>query len=202
MITGPKYKIAKRLGAPVFEKTQTQKFALSKTRGGKRGGRRKQLSEYGRQLMEKQKMRYVYGLHEKQFANYVAKAMTKKGVTPGEKLYQDVELRLDNVIYRMGLAHTRALARQLASHGHVTVNGRKVTIPSYALKVGDKIAVREGSKQKKVFEGLADKLANKTPNSWVSFDVKTLSGEVQGMPKQGEDELLFDITAVLEYYSR
>ncbi|PCI30096.1 30S ribosomal protein S4 [Candidatus Wolfebacteria bacterium] len=202
MITGPKYKIAKRLGAPVFEKTQTPKFALSKNRGGKRTKRRKQLSEYGRQLMEKQKMRYVYGLYEKQFSNYIAKATSKKGVVPSEMLYQDVELRLDNIVFRMGLAHTRALARQLSSHGHITVNGRKVTIPSYALKVGDKIAVREGSKEKKVFEGLVDKLANTTPVTWVKFDPKTLSGEVQGMPKQGEEELLFDITSVLEYYSR
>src|SRR5262245_8692490 len=129
MKIGPKYKIAKRLGAPVFEKTQTQKFALSEARKAKnvrkkRGGA---ASDYSKQLTEKQKMRYTYGITEKQLRRYVDEAAAT-GHQPIALLIARLESRLDNVVYRLGLAPTRLGARQMVSHGHVTVNGRKLTI--------------------------------------------------------------------------
>src|SRR5690606_40724543 len=124
MQTGPKYKICRRLGSHIYEKCQTQKFQLSEARKGKgmRGGRRRNVSEYGEQLLEKQRVRFTYGLKERQFASYVKKA-TGTAAVPAEELYQSLERRLDNVIYRLGLAPSRAYARQLVSHGHITVNG-------------------------------------------------------------------------------
>src|SRR3954468_519236 len=122
MKLGPKYKIARRLGAPIFEKTQTQKFALSLARKEKSTKRRpKPKSEFGTQLNEKQKARFTYGISEKQFANYVKQSLN--GSEPVQKLFAKLERRLDNVIYRAGLASTRAQARQIAAHGHSTVNG-------------------------------------------------------------------------------
>ena len=130
MKIGPKFKIAKRLGAPIFEKTQTQKFALSESRGGRQNKRRPgQMSDYKRQLIEKQKMRFTYGISEKQFRRYVDDAVEKSN-QPVALLMERLESRLDNVIYRMGLAKTRRLARQITSHGHICVNGKKMTIPS------------------------------------------------------------------------
>ena len=151
MITGPRYKIAKRLGASVFEKAQTQKFAISadRTAKNKRRGRGRQ-SEYGKQMLEKQKVRVTYGLPERQFRNYIKRAlaaakMGKERATPVERLHEALEMRLDNVLWRLGLAPTRRAARQMAAHGHVTVNGRKVRVPSYALSVDDTIGIRGGN---------------------------------------------------------
>src|SRR5665213_1556341 len=147
MITGPRYKIAKRLGASVFEKAQTQKFALAAERVGRvRKGRPRGASEYGKQLLEKQKVKVTYGVGERQFSRYVREAV-EAGGNPVEHLHQTLELRLDNVLYRLGLAKTRRFARQMASHGHVTMNGRRINVPSAAVKVGDRIAVREGSRK-------------------------------------------------------
>src|SRR3989344_816180 len=146
MITGPRYKLAKRLGATVFEKAQTQKFALSADRSArnKRRSRNRQ-SEYGKQMLEKQKVRVTYGLPERQFRNYIARALEAKGAKPTESLHEALELRLDNVAWRLGLASTRRASRQMAAHGHLTVNGRKVRVPSYALGVGDVVGIRGGS---------------------------------------------------------
>lgn len=203
MITGPKYKICKRLGGAVFAKCQTQKYALSEARSqkGKRGGRRPSMSDYKRQLLEKQKMRYTYGVSEKQLSRYVREAV-EKSAEPMTALVVRLESRLDNVVYRLGLAKTRRAARQLVSHGHITVGGRKVTIPSYQVKKGEEIAVREGSKERTPFQVLGEEHESASVPAWLSFDIKKLTGSVSGAPTFNAAELLFDPEQVLEYYSR
>src|SRR5690606_30165190 len=144
MKIGPKYKIARRLGAPVFEKTQSQKYALSLARKERTSkGRPRAKSDYGKQLIEKQKARFSYGLTEKQFRGYVDKSLSAK--SPAQKLFSLLETRLDYTVFRAGLAKTRAQARQAVSHGHITVGGRRVTIPSILLTEGDVIGIRPGS---------------------------------------------------------
>ncbi|MEX1028097.1 MAG: 30S ribosomal protein S4 [Candidatus Paceibacterota bacterium] len=204
MKIGPKYKIARRLGAPVFDKTQTQKFDLSLQKKGqqRRTGRRpKQLSQYGIQLREKQKARYSYLVPEKQFGNYVKAAMSGTG-TPADNLYERLEMRLDNVAHRLGLAPTKSAARQLVSHGHILVNGRKNNIASHYVSVGDTITVREQSKNTKLFETIKERLENYNPPSWLSFDENALAGKVEGKPQRKDADLLFDIQSILEFYSR
>lgn len=202
MIIGAKYKIARRLKAPIFEKTQTQKFSQSEAKKGrKRGGRRKQVTEYGLQHNEKQKARYTYRISEKQFSNYVKEALASKAKS-SEVLFEKLELRLDNAVYRMGIADSRGHARQIVTHGHMTVNGRKVDIPSYRLKVGDKISIREKSLKKPIFAELAEKVADKTTPSWIAYDMKKNVAEIQGMPKMENQELLFNLGSIIEFYSR
>ncbi len=201
-MTNKKYKLCRRLGAGIYEKCQTAKFAQSEPvtkRGKKPGGRR---SDYGNQLIEKQKVRFMYGVREKQFGNYVAHAMEhgKKGTTPADLLFRQLEQRLDNAIYRLGFANTRALARQMASHGHFTVNGKKLTIPSYALKHGDVIAIREGSKTTTLFKDIAVKLKPIKKPDWFKFDEAATTATVTGDPKNPEPFLNFQV--VIEFYSR
>lgn len=164
------------------------------------GGRPKALTEYGTQLIEKQKIRFSYGISERQLSNYVKRASQVKGAGTAEKFYEELESRLDNVIYRMGLAPSRRGARQMVSHGHFIVNDRKVTIPSYALKAGDVIKIREGSKGSKLFENLAARLKDYSAPNWISFDAEKLEGSVLEKPKITETFL--DLNAVLEFYSR
>ncbi len=202
MIIGPKYKIARRLNAPVFEKTQTQKYALSLARKGKGEGRPKAKSNFGRQLNEKQKARFTYGVTERQFSNYAKAALAKKGVDSALKLTQLLEGRLDNVIYRLGLASTRRFARQMVSHGHITINGRKVNIPSYQISVNDVIGIRKGSQNSKLFANLDEKFKTHTTPAWLSFDIEKKEGTVSGIPTVAVTDLLFDPKAVLEFYSR
>lgn len=204
MKIGPKYKIAKRLGASVFEKTQTQKFAIAEERAARnKRGRRSQQTEYGKQLLEKQKVRMTYGLSEKQFSNYVAAATKTQGVPPAEALHRLLELRLDNVVYRLGLSPTRRAARQMVSHGHITVNGVKTTIPSRAMRVGDRIAVREGSKSAVLFENFAEKfMARPTLSPWLSWNPKSMEGGIQEIPTEEAATPAGDLIAVLSFYSR
>jgi small subunit ribosomal protein S4 len=202
MIIGAKYKICRRLGSGVFEKCQNQKFSLSEARHekSKRGKRRKQISDYGQQLIEKQKIRFSYGISERQLRNYIKEATAMKKITAREGLFQLLESRLDNTLYRLGIAVTRPLARQMASHGHFTVNGNRTTVPSFRVKEGDVIALREGSKSRTLFQNLDKKLAKVTPPSWLSFDAKNISGVVKGIPVNNETFL--DFGSVLEFYSR
>ena len=202
MIIGPKYKICRRLGSGVFDKCQTQKFMVSEAKKSPKTGKghRRRISEYGQQLNEKQKIRFSYGITERQLANYVEEATQSKGSVTSEKLYEFLETRLDNVIYRLGLASTRRLARQMASHAHFTVNGTKTNIPSYRLKIGDVIAVRQGSKSSVLFQNLDTKLEKFQVPAWLSFDLSALSAKVTGTPKK-EDAFL-DFNTVLEFYSR
>lgn len=202
MKIGPKYKIAKRLGAPIFEKTQTQKFALSEARGGRMKKRRPgNMSDYKRQLLEKQKMRFSYGVSEKQLRRYVNEAVAKSK-TPATAVVVRLEQRLDNVVYRLGLAKTRQMARQMVAHGHITVNSRKLSVPSHKVAVDDVIAVREGSRTSAMFENFVDNHQAAGVPSWLGFDAKKLEGTVKALPTYEPSETLFDPAQVLEYYSR
>lgn len=202
MLNKPKYKIARRLGPGLFEKTQTQKFALREGRRKETRDRPRAKSEFALQLIEKQKARYNYGIGERQFGKYVREALAKKRAKPDEVLFERLETRLDNVVYRMHLAPTRQAARQMVSHGHITVGDVRITIPSYNVKVGDKVKIREASVKKVIFADLAEKLKDGQTPSWLSFDPEKRAGEVQGRPKLVKSELLFDIAAILEFYRR
>lgn len=205
MKIGPKYKICKRLGSGVFDKCQTHKFALVEERNKKKRSsskRPRQMSEYGKQLIEKQKMRYTYGIAEKQLTRYVKEALAKKDVKPATVLIENLESRLDNVVYRLGLANSRQMSRQMVSHGHITVGGRKVTIPSYRVSKDMKIGVREGSRGSVLFTDLSEKLRDHRNPSWISFNEKSLEGEIKGKPTVDPTELLFDVSSVFEFYSR
>ena len=196
-----KYKVARRLGAGVYEKTQSQKFMLSQARGMKRGKRPSRPTDYGKQLIEKQRVRFTYGVRERQFSNYVKKATEKSGnTTPALKLFQHLESRLDNVVYRLGVAHTRGLSRQLVSHGHFLVNGKRTTVPSFTVKEGDVIEIREGSKDKAVFADLEKKLKNHKTPAWLNWDNTKMQGQVKGTPKDPDPFL--NLQAVIEFYSR
>ncbi len=203
MKTGPRYKIAKRLGATVFEKAQTQKFAVSADRSAKNKKRsRGRQSEYGKQMLEKQKVRVTYGLPERQFRNYVNKALAAHSAKPSDRLHELLELRLDNVIWRLGLAATRRGARQMVAHGHVTVDGKKSRVPSQMLSVGSKIAVREGSKGHGVLIGFAEKFAERPLPSWLTWDVHKMEGTVKERPTAASADPAGDLVSVLSFYTR
>ena len=202
MKIGPKYKIARRLGTPVFEKTQTQKYALRAERKGKTRGFVKPKSEYAIQQNEKQKARFVYGISERQFSNYVKEAIANKAVNKSQTIFEFLELRLDNVVCRAGLANTHLGGRQMVSHGHILVNGKRVTIPSIRLRVGDKITVREGSKDKPLFTRNEDRMKAVTVPSWIKFDSAKKTGEIVAVPQYVQTDNMFDLNAVIEFYSR
>lgn len=202
MQIGPRYKKARYLGATVFRKTQTQKYAMRaqrkmKTTRGGRGGK----SEYGRQMLEKQKARYSYGVSGGQFTNYVKKALQTAGDN-SKNLMRLLESRIDNVILRAGFAETRSAARQVVSHGHILVNGKKVTVPSYAVRVGDKITIREGSKNKGMFAKLNEFLENTPSPAWIKVDKEKREISIEAEPTVDVTELLFDVRSVLEFYTR
>ncbi len=202
MKIGPKYKIARRLGSAVFDKTQSQKFIISEGRHAKnaKSKKRKQISEYGQQLMEKQKIRYTYGISEKQFSNAVKEATTTKGASAADMLHEILERRLDNVVYRFGLAPSRGMSRQMVSHGHFLVNGKKTTVPSYRVSEGDVISVKEGSKQSVMFAELTKKLDKYAYPAWLSFDPAKMSGSIKAKPAR--EGAMLDFARVLEFYSR
>ncbi len=200
MISKPKFKICRRLGPGVYDKCQTSKFVAASTKTLPGGKRPKAPTEYGAQLIEKQKIRFSYGISERQLSNYVKKASSVKGAGTAEKLYEQLESRLDNAVYRMGLGASRRATRQMVSHGHFIVNNHRVTVPSYELKLGDVIKIREGSKIKKLFENLTDRLKDYSSPTWVAFDLNNLEGRVLDKPKNTESFL--DLNAVLEFYSR
>lgn len=201
MITGPKYKIAKRLGAPIFEKTQTQKFRL-KLESAPRAKRGKTKSSYGLQLIEKQKARFTYGITAKQFGRYIKEVIDSKTVHGPEELYKKLETRLDNVVYRMGLASTRRFARQLVSHGHILLNGKKNTIPSAQIYEGDVVSVREGSQKTNAFKEAIERSKNYTMPNWVTFDLDKMTGKVTKLPTLAGQDVLFDLGQVIEFSKR
>ena len=164
MLSKPKYKICKRLGSGVYEKCQTEKFALSEARVKKTFKRRRNLSDYGRQLLEKQKVRFTYGITEKQLRKYVSRAVITK--EPAAELYKGLETRLDNTVYRLGFAPTRRAARQMVSHGHIIINTKRMTVPSHIVKKGDIIEVREASKDKTLFVGNSETISAHTAPKW------------------------------------
>lgn len=193
--------MCRRLGAGMFEKCQTQKFAQAEGKGkNAKGGKPKAPSGYGLQLLEKQKVRFSYGISERQLQNYVATASKVKGMAVTDKLNELLENRLDNVVYRLGFASSRRLARQMVSHGHFTVNGVKSTIPSQQVHLGDVIAVREGSRTSPLFAEFAKKMKSASWPNWLKLVPEQLQGEVVAKPKNEEQFLKFD--SVLEFYSR
>ncbi len=197
--TGPKSKVARRFREPIFGK---DKALERKNYGpGQHGNsrRRPKLSEYAVQLAEKQKAKYTYGLLEKQFRNTFKKAAAKKGIT-GENLLKFLEARLDNSVFRMGIAPTRRAARQLVSHCHITVNGEVVNIPSYSLKPGDVVAVRERSKSLEVISNSVSKVNNCF--SWIEWNGNDLEGKFLTYPERSEIPENIKEQLIVELYSK
>jgi small subunit ribosomal protein S4 len=201
MINGPKYKIARRLGAHIFEKTSTPKFAMRAERKGGKGPYRPK-GEYALAMLEKQKVRYTYGVLERQFKKYVKEAVEKKGVNTTQALFERLETRLDNVLYRLGWAPTRQAARQMVAHGHVTINGKRTNVPSHQVTAGDKIAPRAGSLKSALFKELAEKIKAAKVPTWLSVDADKSIASVEGAPKWDQKEHLFNLGQVIEFYSR
>lgn len=201
MIIGPRYKIARRLGVGVFEKTQTAKFAARSMNQNKKSGKPRAKSDYGLGLLEKQKARYSYGITAKQFGNYVKAAISKKG-NSGEILIGLLESRLDNVVLRAGFAPTRQAARQMVSHGHITVGGQTVTIPSFSVKVGDIIGIKETSKKKPLFASIDEKLKVAKVPAWLKLNLDSKEAKIDGAPRAAQTELFFNVGTVLEFFSR
>jgi small subunit ribosomal protein S4 len=196
---GPKSKIARKFKEPIFgadrafEKKNYPpgQHGINKRRGGKQ-------SEYGVQLMEKQKAKYTYGILEKQFRNIFEKASRKGGIT-GEVLLQLIESRLDNVVYRLGIAKTRSQARQLVSHRHIMVNGSVVNIPSYMLRAGDVVGVRERSKS---LEVITDSIVSRTNYSWLDWSTDKLEGKFLNYPERSEIPENIKEQLIVELYSK
>ena len=174
-------------------------LAKSSKRQPKRSGRK--VSEYGMQLKEKQKAKFIYGVLEKQFRAYYDKAKTMPGVT-GENLLGLLERRIDNVVFRLGLASTRRQARQLGSHGHITVNGKRLDIPSALIKVGDVIGVKEKSRGTALFKEIAESKNALNVPAWLTADIQNLSGSVTRFPNRDEIDIPVDEQAIVELYSR
>ena len=196
---GPRSKIARRFGEPIFgpDKALERKNYPPGQHGLAK--KRTKISEYGRQLMEKQKVKYIYGLLERQFKNLFVKASHLPGIT-GDNLLKLLESRLDNVVYRMGLAPTRAAARQLVSHKHITVNGKVVNIPSYLLKPGDIVGVREKSKS---LEVIVNSLATRSSNyPWISFDKQSMTGTFIHRPERNQIPENIKEQLIVELYSK
>ena len=171
----------------------------SSNRNPKQG--RKKQSEYGLQLNEKQKVKFIYGVLEKQFRKYYVMATKKQGIT-GEMLLQILESRLDNVVFRLGLANTRREARQIVNHGHITVNGQKVDIPSYLVKPGDVIAVREKSKNSVRIKEIVETNANRVVPKWLSMDKNTRTGKVIALAARDDIDYEVEEHLIVELYSK
>lgn len=168
-------------------------------RQAKRANRKK--SEYGIQLTEKQKAKFIYGLLEKQFRGYYDRAKKMEGIT-GENLLILLERRIDNVVFRLGLANTRRQARQIVRHGHFAVNGKRLDIPSALVKAGDVISVMEGSRSKEYFKGMAETLAGKTVPAWLIQDAENLGGKVDRYPTREEIDVPIEEHLIVELYSK
>ena len=196
--TGPSTKIARKFGEPIFGADRA--FEKRNYPPGQHGlaSKRKKKSEYGTQLKEKQKVKYTYGLLEKQFRNLYEKASRMKG-QKGENLIILLESRLDNLVYRMGIAPTRAAARQLVNHAHITLNGVVCNIPSALVKPGDVVAVRERSKS---LEVITNSVASAAKYSWIEFDAKTLTGKYLNAPVSTEIPETINEQLIVELYSK
>jgi len=198
--TGPRSKVARKFGEPIFgpDKVFEKKNYPPGMHGNMR--KRKKTSEYGVQLMEKQKAKFTYGVLERQFSNLFKRASRSKGIT-GEALLQLLESRLDNVVYRMGIAPTRAGARQLVSHRHITVNGKVVNIPSCIVRAGDYIGVREKSKS---LEAITESLRGRKHNaySWIEWDSEKMTGRFLNMPEREDIPENIKEQLIVELYSK
>ncbi len=195
---GPKSKIARKFGDPIYGPDKyLEKKNYPPGQHGQMKKRKKQ-SEYGTQLQEKQKAKYTYGIQERQFRNIFKKATRRKGIT-GENLLKLIEARLDNVVFRLGIAPTRAAARQLVSHRHITVNGEIVNIPSYSLREGDVVGVREKSKS---LVAITESLANRKSFSWLEWDEEKKQGKFLNYPPREEIPENINEQLIVELYSK
>ena len=204
--TGPACRLCRREGTKLFlkgERCMTGKCALDRrsTAPGQHGAANKKVREYGMQLREKQKTKRYYGVLEKQFVNYYSEAERKAGMT-GENLLVLLERRLDNVVYRMGMAESRKQARQLVLHAHFTLNGKKVTIPSISVKVGDVIAVKESSRDLTVVKALLESLATKITPKWLEVNKETGTAKVVALPTREDIDFDFNEQLIVELYSK
>ena len=204
--TDPVCRICRREGLKLFLKgsrcfSKKCAFERRSTPPGMNTQRRRKVSEFGMQLREKQKVRKSYSVLEKQFRNYFAKAEQHKGMT-GENLLRLLEMRLDNVVYRMGFARSRAEARQLVGHGHFSVNGRPTDIPSFGTKVNDRIEVRESRRGREIFKTASETMKSAQVPEWVSTDAAKLVGTVTAEPARNQMPLEFNEQLVVEFYSR
>ena len=198
--TGPKAKKARRLGM-AFTAKDAKVLQRRSTPPGQHGQGRGRLSEFGTQLREKQKAKINYGIMERQFENYFNKALRQPGIT-GDNLLKLLEMRLDNIVFRMGFADTRAQARQLVSHGFFDVNGKKVNIPSYQTKSGDTVAFRETKKKSKYVELLKEKLKNYKAQEWIQPEASKMSGKILSVPSVEQINNLINTQLIVEHYSR
>jgi len=198
--TGPRVRISRRFGLPIFGPT---KYLERRNYGpGVHGPKsRRKHTDYGLGLIEKQKLRYYYGLLERQFRGVYEKALKRRGVT-GEQMLQILETRLDNVVYHLGFANTRAAARQMVCHGHLTVNGRKVGIPSYALKVNDAVAVKANNVSRQLATKNLESATSRAVPDWLSLNKEELKGVVMRIPTREEIQPIANEQAVVEFYSR
>ena len=198
--TGPRVRISRRFGVPIFGPT---KYLERRNYGpGVHGPKsRRKHTDYGLGLIEKQKLRYYYGLMERQFRGVYEKALRRRGVT-GEQMLQILETRLDNVVYQLGFANTRAAARQMVGHGHVKVNGRKVNIPSFALKANDVIEVKESNVSRQLAIKHLEISTSRPVPDWVSLDKNAFKGVVMRIPARADIQPIANEQAVVEFYSR
>ncbi len=199
-------RLCRREGAKLFLKgtrCYTKKCAFERrpTPPGQHGVRRRKVGDFGMQLREKQKVRRTYGVLERQFRNYFVDAESRPGVT-GENLLRSLETRLDNVVYRLGFATSRAQARQLVNHGHFAVNGRPTNIASYRMKPGDKVEVRESHRSREPFKIVKETLRNHQAPDWLAIDAANLAGSVVTPPNRDQMPLDLNEQLVVEYYSR
>lgn len=204
--TGPHCRLCRREGLKLYlkgDRCYTGKCAIDRRSyaPGQHGQGRKKVSEYGIQLREKQKARRIYGVLEKPFRNYFERAEHQGGVT-GENLLRLLERRLDNVIYRLGLGASRVEARQLVLHGHFTVNGKKVNIPSFQVRVGDEIAVRDKSKGSPRIKELIERAAERTPVAWLEYDANEAKARVVALPNRDQIDVPVQDHLIVELYSR
>ncbi|WP_196160275.1 30S ribosomal protein S4 [Reinekea sp. G2M2-21] len=201
---GPKCKLSRREGTDLFLKSGVRALDSKcklETQPGVHGARRGRLSDYGVQLREKQKVRRIYGVLEKQFRNYYTEAARIKGAT-GENLLQLLEQRLDNVVYRMGFGVTRAESRQLVSHKAILVNGQTVNIPSYQVKPGDVVSVREKSANQLRIKNALDVASSRSPVAWVEVDAKKLEGKFNSVPERSDLSQDINENLIVELYSK
>ena len=203
---GPVSRLCRREGMKLFLKgakcyTKKCPFERRPNPPGQHGVRRRKVSDFGLQLREKQKMRRIYSVHERQFKRYYEDATRRSGVT-GEYLLRLLETRLDNVVFRMGFATSRAQARQLVSHGHFTINGRGTTVPSHQVGEGDRVEVREASRKSNYFKNAREAMRGAQRPDWLSVDPDKLSGSVTAMPRRDQMPAELNEQLVIEYYSR
>ena len=198
--TGPRVRISRRFGMPIFGPT---KYLERRNYGpGVHGPKsRRKTTDYGAGLIEKQKLRYYYGLMELQFRGVYEKALRRRGVT-GEQMLQILETRLDNIVYQLGLANTRAAARQMVCHGHITVNGRKSSIPSHALRVNDVISVKNHNVSRQLATKNLETSTSRTVPDWLSMNKEEFKGSILRIPTRDEIQPIANEQAIVEFYSR